>query len=462
MKTEEESLGLAAFDTLRAEGEPWLLQCYVPPPIFDLTAGARSVLVFGEPGSGKSALYYALRSQCKNATGHLQRLVVEWIPVFTGANPVRDLDSPNTQVNSVLDSCALALLEFLCYEPKRYMHAPEWAQSTLIWFIRSYCQGNPIIRLGATLEKVTDEGQQLVHQILKGSVPGVVELTAPPELVAVTLTQALSRIGLNGVWVMTDGLERWVDIDLDRVKAILSTFLSTLPLFEHAQFAYKLILPAELETALLKSASLRRHRVDGYHLDYDEHLLQAIVEARLALAFGVHTFSLHQLGQPVDALKEWLIRTGGYSPYAWLDQLRPLVAVGLRKEQSLPLHLDDWKFIARTYPPRIHLDEMHREVVIGGRRLSSQEFTSTAFDLLSYFYHHSNQIISRAELYYKGFRGYTTIPAFSDETYEAPKTYEGLIDTNIWRLRQLIEPDPSEPILLVTVRGQGVKLVNRW
>lgn len=48
--------GLAVFGALRAEDEPWLEECFVPPAEFDLMGGAPSAIVFGPPGIGKSAV----------------------------------------------------------------------------------------------------------------------------------------------------------------------------------------------------------------------------------------------------------------------------------------------------------------------------------------------------------------------------------------------------------------------
>ena len=50
--TDEQKLGIpgpAAFSILRAEDEPWLEACFVPPPEFGRMVGPRSVIVFGGP-----------------------------------------------------------------------------------------------------------------------------------------------------------------------------------------------------------------------------------------------------------------------------------------------------------------------------------------------------------------------------------------------------------------------------
>ena len=74
------SPGLAAFETLRAESEPWLAECYVPPADFELMAGASSAVVFGAAGSGKTALYDRLRNVLMPTDQLPARLVCEWVP----------------------------------------------------------------------------------------------------------------------------------------------------------------------------------------------------------------------------------------------------------------------------------------------------------------------------------------------------------------------------------------------
>ena len=70
-------------------------------------------------------------------------------------------------------------------------------------------------------------------------------------------------------------------------------------------------------------------------------------------------------------------------------------------------------------------------------------------------------MVSKKELYFRVFRGLDRVPGPGDSEYEAPH-YVGLIDTNLWRLRQVIEPDPRKPVLLITRRGRGVTLRVRW
>ena len=83
--------------------------------------------------------------------------------------------------------------------------------------------------------------------------------------------------------------------------------------------------------------------------------------------------------------------------------------------------------------------------------------------MLCYLYQHGGQVVTKAELYFLVYRGLDRVPRSpADEYFEGRKEYEGLVDTNLWRLRKAIEPDLSDPVLLVTRRGHGVVLRVRW
>ncbi len=48
----DQPLGSEALAALRAEEEPWLERCFVPPNDFALMGRQFSIAVFGKPGSG--------------------------------------------------------------------------------------------------------------------------------------------------------------------------------------------------------------------------------------------------------------------------------------------------------------------------------------------------------------------------------------------------------------------------
>jgi DNA-binding response OmpR family regulator len=185
----------------------------------------------------------------------------------------------------------------------------------------------------------------------------------------------------------------------------------------------------------------------------------------LELATGESNFELSDLYVEPAELVTWLERAGGESPREWLDQLRPLVSHYISESGSAPVSSETWKMIrSQSYNvPRIYVNEASHQVAVGGRQIPVETLPAKAYEMLVYLYRHGNEIVSKATLYYQAYLGMAHTPrTAADPGYEAPTSYDGLIDTNLWRLRQVIEPDPSNPVLLETVRGHGVRLVSRW
>ena len=77
-------------------------------------------------------------------------------------------------------------------------------------------------------------------------------------------------------------------------------------------------------------------------------------------------------------------------------------------------------------------------------RLYHQALTSKEFDLLYFLYSHRGQVFSKEQLY-ENVWGYDDIPASSNLT------------SFIRKLRKKVEPDPDNPIYIITVWGVGYK-----
>ncbi len=457
----QEAIGMTAFGSLRAEDEPWLSDCFLPPAEFERVTGPQSIIVFGEPGSGKTALYRELHSLSRRADGKPMRLLVEWRPVPLPPEAQPNLAWVKRRAMHVLDACAGALARHLARYPGDYTDAPEWAQVRLIWFIRRFTQGDPALRLGPLADGPA-EGAPLIRRILTAPVRDVLYEDAAPDLAAAELVSALGALGLDGVWVMSDGLEGWAETDPERLTHSLRAFLSTLSLFERSELLYKLCVPAHLEPALSYAGGLARRRVDSVSLRWNTGSLRMLAERRLAFALGQERFALEQLCDAGE-FPPWLEKVGGTSPREWLDQLAALVVHYLEQPNPRPIDEETWKQLRREHPPRLYLDDAGRKVIVGGREIGLENLPAKAYDMLRYLHRRAGQVVTKAELYFLAYRGLDRVPRSpADDHYEGRKEYEGLVDTNLWRLRQAIEPDPSNPVLLITKRGHGVVLQVRW
>ncbi|HLF29018.1 MAG TPA: DNA-binding response regulator [Anaerolineae bacterium] len=94
----------------------------------------------------------------------------------------------------------------------------------------------------------------------------------------------------------------------------------------------------------------------------------------------------------------------------------------------------------------LRIDEANREAWVGEKRIV---LTNTEFDLLLYLYSHVGALCKRSDIAQDvfGLKG------------ENRETEDSLLNTNIGRLREKIEHDLSSPKYIMTVRGQGYKLI---
>jgi hypothetical protein len=429
---------LAVFDALRAEDEPWLAECYVPPSDFSLIAGARSVIVYGEEGSGKTALYQMLLRHLRPARRPSDRLVVEWQPPrFEPDTPV-DSTTATKVVEDVLSACAAELIRHIELWPDRVAASPDDVKSTLAWFVQHY---SPLAQ---------DEPS---HSILPHPVRDeFLEHGNLPRRIS-ELIKALASIGLSGIWVFTapDDFGYW-----ETIRPGLAALLSSLNLLDHPRLVYKLILTKTQKSSLWDSSGIERRRLDVIPLRWLEAELQSIVERHLAVATAGKITGLDKLCKD-KGLASWLARIGGDTPRGWLEEIRPVVAQYFAKERALTMK--EWKEIRRKRPPRLSVDFGIGRVIVGRREVETIGAGELA--LLQYLHENRGRVCSRAELFHKAY-----LPAVNPTSAKNPlppelaKEFEGTLDTALWRLRGAIEPDPGDPLYVVTRRGQGIQLEN--
>jgi len=448
------------FQSLRAEEEPLLGTCFVPPRGYEYLAGDTSVVVLGDVGSGKTALYKMLCLHGMDESGKPTRLLIEWRPQpELEKNKQNNLSVARRLTLQMLDACALTVVEHLTRFYPDFEQAPPWAQTRLLWFIRCSLQGDLVARLEPVFS-----GHQSLEPLttkIQGVSPDAILYEPSPEQLIGELLTGLQGIGLAGIWIMADGFEGWAETEPEVLGFNLKAFFSALSLFEDQRLNFKFFIPAPLEPAMMRASGILRRRVTPYHLQRETTELMQIVERRLALTLGREQVSLRDVCE-APSLPEYLERVGHRSPREWLDQIQPLVQHYLESHPAKPIDEDTWKKLRRQYPPHFWMDEIGCNVRVGGREIPLDDVPPKTYNMLHYLYQHAGKVVSKEALYFLAYLGLDHIPRPGDEKYESPKEYSGLVDTSIYRLRQAIEPDPSAPIILQTVRGYGVRLVSRW
>lgn len=93
------------------------------------------------------------------------------------------------------------------------------------------------------------------------------------------------------------------------------------------------------------------------------------------------------------------------------------------------------------------IKEASREVTIGSNPV---DLTKTEYKLLLYFYKHAGKVCLRDDI---------TLDVFTEKGEELLDA-ESQINTYVGRIRKAIEPDPKNPVYLLTERGLGFKLVT--
>ena len=458
-KQESQMLGLAAFDSLRAEYEPWLEHCYVPTGHFPLMVRWRSALAFGKPGSGKTALRLALERDWCPPGDKPGVLLVHW-PVNTLASPeLKDTNLVQEFMGQVLDAVTRALLQHLGQYPGDWSAMPSWSQDSLVWFVQRYLRGDLNHYISSLGDETPPDGLALLRDVVSLSVPDVLHAPVANSVLITEVVRFLEKLSLAGVRITVDGLEPLLAIDAQVVAERLGSFLNTLALFEHPHFAYTMLLPAVLESPLGSTGGISRGRIDPCRLTWNMGSLTSVVEHRLAWALGEEDFPLEKLA-PAKALRTWLEGCCGDSPSEWLETARPFLAAYLvqaeRQGTRSPLTGPQLREVQKSHRPQLVLDLKNGIVTVGRREV--QDLQDGQIALLKHLDQHRGHICRRKDVY----RAYLEGTGREMPEWEREKDYANALDNAIRRLRLAIEPDPSYPVWIFTIRGKGVRLGGDW
>jgi DNA-binding response OmpR family regulator len=127
-----------------------------------------------------------------------------------------------------------------------------------------------------------------------------------------------------------------------------------------------------------------------------------------------------------------------------VDLLKETLAQVQAGEDAAPVAPEHPAAPSATGP--ITLDTQWRAAIVNGELI---KLSNTEYNLLAHFVRHLNQVISCRELVWHT-RGLDL----------SEREARPIIRMHIHRLRQKLEPNPSQPRFLRTVRGVGYMLVN--
>lgn len=452
-----QSLGPAVFDRLRAEYErSWLDAAFVEPDIYPAIVNDRSLVVFGEIGSGKTALALTLgRRAEEDPQGSI---VVHWQPSMLQSKIDKD-EILAASLRQILDKTANSVLAHIGRRPAAFREAPAWIQETVLWFCQHHILGNRHRVLGRLSETISQEGIACVRTVLASPSEDVLGANPSEQEVLQEIADVVQRMGWAGIWVVVDGLETWIHQDQEALTTTMDAMLSTLELLEIPGFALKIFAPYGLERVFMQTGGILRERLEVLELTWSTDELRKVAETRLAVACGREEFSLDCLCSTAE-MAQWIEEYGGRVPRGWLELIRPLFDLYISQPQRQPLGRDECMAAKRLHPPRLFIDLNQERVFLGYKEIT--DITPTTYQILRYLYTAPQRLCTPEQLYYCAYKGLHKAPRNAqDEHWEVPASWRSWYDTTISRLRKAIEPNPKDPIYLVTVRGKGISLKHR-
>ncbi|GJQ53335.1 MAG: hypothetical protein HKUEN02_21820 [Anaerolineaceae bacterium] len=438
------------FTTLKAENEPWLGDVFVSLPVFERLQEEHSTILYGEPGSGKTATLLELRRQQKENI-----FTVTWRPEPILEAPAAGTALAQQAIKQALQTC----VENLVLEgnlPQRLGEPSGNIASALQWFLRNHLPFEAGFYIQDQANRLSQDDLQWYLKLLDQSFPPIVKEQASLKDQLRLLLAVLRGAKYERLWLMVDGLERWTPRQTGaQIEAALEAVLSTLVFFDLPNIVFKFFIPTPLKNILHKTSGVERHRSSEVDLTWSAEALQAILKKRLECALSTKKASLDSLCDG-DEFLGWLKNYGGTSPRAWLRFTAPLVAKYQEKGKRLT-SAQTREFI-REHPAPLSLRRERSEVWLGEKRIANS--SALEFRVLEYLAAHTEKLASLEELYYYAYKELSVPPDKGDPAWSVPGTWRGAIDNVLMRIRQKIEPDPKNPLYLVTNHGKGVALLH--
>ncbi|TAH48785.1 MAG: hypothetical protein EYC68_19990 [Chloroflexota bacterium] len=447
MKTQTISLqplGYEAFDTLKAESEAdWLDAVLYEPPDLARMMTMRTCLVIGARGSGKTTLRLALLKKCKGL-GTNAPLVVEWRPELPGTE-LTETEIVRAYLEQVIEACSVAILHYIAVNHALFERAPLHIRETLAAILQHFLPGDRELHLSQVEADASEAGIAVARDALTRQPRSLLKSDASANTLIRMLANCAKVIGVSRIWIITDQLEEWLDFEMQGMAESLHSLTKALAVFETAGFEFKLIAPSEFEPYLMKPSALTIRRINGFPLQWNEEQLRAIVERRFAAAMGKKEFHLNQLAPP-KIVMDYLLEYGGKTPRGWLELVQPLAQAYLEQEVKRPLTTQVLETLRRENPLPLRRDPRTREFMLHYKPLKLAGQTSKMLSLL-----YERRECTRAELWYLALRGFDTVPQHdSDPHWEKPDLWRGTFDTTLYRLRQLVEPNPDAPVYILS------------
>lgn len=425
------------FATANAEYErTFLPECFVDTGHYPLILGdpkdPRTTLVLAPRGAGKTAYRVMLEQQGYPQSNTLNVLVISYLNFdhFFEQEPASLRQALQCHLRASLRLGLRSLDATLARFPEiRAGVTPGWR--------------------GMLLDLQYKYAPELVPAAAEGSFPNL-ERTATEDFR--TLVALVQQLGIAGLYVMVDRLDEQPET-ADSPPAILDLLLplvAHLPLMEHEGVAFKFFLPLEIKALLEETPKVRLDRLRIYTVEWDEALLQQLLEKRLAVFSEGRIKALGQLARtPLnETVDRELVQWANGSPRRLLRLGELLLLEHARRmpDDEALLTPEAWENAClqfqRDYrPPGLSVDPLKAQVRIGTRLIGLTPLEHKFLLTLS-----------------EG-RGWCEKETLIQKVWDAT---EGVTDQAVSRLvrriREKVEPLPGSPIYLLTEHNQGFRL----
>lgn len=438
------------FNTLKAENEPWLGDVFLAQPAFKRLTENHSTILYGETGSGKTALCLELKRW--QSEGIFTAL---WIPEPILADSARGTALAHQAMRQALRAC----VESLILEGRLSQRLGEPSihiKSALQWLLQNYLPFDPVFYIQSMADHLTQDEAQWYLNLLKKTFPPIItKQTSLKDQILLLLT-ILRQAKYEQLWLLVDGVERWTPLQAgEQITALLDAILSTLVVFDVPGVAFKFFFPASLKRVLHETAGVERHRAEEIQLEWSTGNLQDMLEKRISYMLAPKKVSLDSLCEGGE-FQNWLKEFGGNSPRDWIRFTASLIIEYQKRGKRLTT-MQTREFI-RQHPAPLRLHRERREVWLGKKCIPIG--SAIEFRVLECLFTQPKKICSLEELYYCAQAELDTVPDGGASKWVPQKTWRGAMDTLIWRLRQKIEQNPKQPLYLITHHGKGLELLH--
>jgi len=482
------------FAEREAEREKALPEYFIAGPHYSDMLGdlhdPRTSILFADRGCGKTAYRLIIGQECKphlDASPVLAATYTRFAPLLRRAGNDPAQVSLEDHIEGILRSVTVSLLTELGRRPEPFLRAPDDLKGFVKSLVKAYApKWLYPMALRRQLAKITGDSNAKDADIpwekmWQSNEPGHLStwlLDTPLARSAVarfwirlhetpasdisreslevleTVLEDIPFLGIDGLYVLVDELDETTELLVpENVASFLEPLLEEWNLLKLPGLGMKFFLPRAARQALLKCESIRWDRLPTYMLNWDDALLLQLLQDRLA-AFSDGTVRSLNAFSEVPDMDKTLVRQSWGRPRTLILLGNLLLRHGYERSGGEPVlrsqALDDaiWEFKKQytSLLPHLRLDEQAGDVFVGSQ-LVKDKITENEFKALQYLYKRAGELVTKDEMI-DAVYGTGAREGITDQA----------IDAMMSRLRRKIEPDPSRPMYLITVRGRGYRL----